>query len=94
MKKLTEQKAACNCTLDDEHATALLERLRGRGSLLLDPWGYREMAAYGWTRGELKRAAAILKHAGTITISIAVCDGIGMLQLELVEEEVVGTCAA
>jgi len=91
MKKLTEQKAGCNCSLDDEYAAALLKFLKGRwgGALILDQWGYREMAAYGWTRGELKRAAAILKHAGKITVGVSSYGG--MLQLELVEE--VGACS-
>lgn len=83
-KKLAEQKSTCN-SLDDEHAAALLELLGRRwgGELTLDLWGYREMAAYGWARGELKRAAAILKQAGKITINSS-CGG--ALRLALIEE--------
>ena len=92
MRNLTEQKPTCNGSLDDEHAAALLEFLKGRGAHTLDQWGFREMAVHGWTRAELKRAAAILKHAGKITIGISSYGG--TLRLELVEEEVVGTCAA
>lgn len=84
-QKLSEQRPTCNCSLDDEHAAALLQFLEGRGyALILDQWGYREMAYRGWSRGELKRAAAILKNLGKIIIDVSSYGG--TLRLELVEE--------
>jgi hypothetical protein len=91
MRKLTEQKSACNCNLDDDHAAALLQFLEGRGyALILDQCGYREMAFRGWSRGELKRAATILKSTGKIIVDVSSYGG--TLRLELVEEG--GACVA